>query len=260
MSYSVMQTKFEALSQEQFEDALRQVPGLTAMDVNILGKDAFGVLAKGFELEQASAMQTALATQGVEAEIVADDALPQLPPPRQLIKAQFTPEALLMDDLMGRSSRLEWNDIQVIAAGRARLTEFTTELVDKVVGSYATRELAPRIITQAIRKEEQKEHLLLEIITRGAAARYHTIADKPETAVLFQCLGEERGKDPAANLAVLVQELAKLAPAALLNYGAQCMNENNDPTFYYPSKQAFQREIIWLLWMVSSGRVQDEQT
>src|SRR3974390_1889560 len=127
MSYAVMQTGLEPPAADQLEQAFRQVPGMTALDVSILGKDAFGVLVKGFEADQATAMQTALAAQGVETEIVEESALTELPPPRQLTKAVFSDEALLIEDVMGRTVALQWQDLQVIAAGRVKLAEFTTE-------------------------------------------------------------------------------------------------------------------------------------
>jgi hypothetical protein len=254
-----MQTGSTPPSKEQLQDAFHQVPGLTGADAGILGRDAYGVLAKGLDLEPASAMRSALAAQGVQTEVVEDAALTELPPPRQLTKVDFSPEALQIHDLMGRSFPLKWSDISIIAAGRAWLTDFTSDLVRKLMtqaggGNYA--DCAPFVRVEKITKEERREHLLLEIITRGAALRYHVMADVPETLLLFQCLGERRCKDLTANLALFVQELATFAPAAILNYGAYNMCDNRDPSFIYASKTAFYREITWLLWMVGTGRMQ----
>jgi len=256
MTYAVMQTAHEPPSGEQLKNAFQNVPGLTAVDVSILGKDAFGVVVKGLDLEQASAMRSALAAQGVNTEVVEEAALVELPPPKQLTKAELTSEAFLIYDVLGRSSPLAWHDILVLAAGRVRLTEFNAELVDKVVMKRVGRRLVPTVVTESVKKEEQKDHLLLEIITAGASLRYRAVADRPEAMLLFQCLGERRTRDPAMNLFLLVQELAEFAPDALPNHGAYYMCEKGDPLFSYPSQTAFYREITWLLWMVSSGRVQ----
>jgi hypothetical protein len=206
-------------------------------------------------------MQSALAAHGVETEVVEDPVLTELPLARQLTKVTFTPEALQIHDVMGRSFPLQWNDILVIAAGRTWMTDFTSDLVSRVVGlanrGYAPRgDYAPKVKVEKVTKEEQREHLLLEIITRGAALRYHVTADVPETLLLFQCLGECRCNEPATNLSLFVQELARFAPEAILNYGAFHMCETRDPSFSYPSKTAFYREITWLLWMVATGRMQ----
>jgi hypothetical protein len=256
MSYAVMQTEPEPPSPEQLKNAFKHVPGLTAIDVGILGKDAFGVLVKGLDLDQASAMRSALVAQGVETEVVQETALAELPPPKQLTKVELTPEAFMINDVLGRSSPLAWKDILVIAAGRVRLTEFKTEVVDKTVMKLEGRHFVEKVVTETVTLEEQKDHLLLEIIPAGSALRYRAVADRPEARLLFQCLGERRTRDPATNLLLLVQELAKFAPDALPNHGAYYMCEKGDPSFSYPSQTAFYREITWLLWMVSSGRVQ----
>jgi hypothetical protein len=254
MTYAVLQTGQNSPSIEQLESALQQVPGVTAMDAQILRRDAHGVLVKGFELGRASAMKLALAAQGIEAEVVEDKTLAELPQAMQLNKVGFSPEAFLIYDLVGRSIPLDWNNISVIAAGRARMTEFTTEPATRFAASPA-KENDTRLASARQTKEEQKDHLLLEIITRGATHRYNTVADRPETIFLFQSLGERRCNEPLLNLAMFVQELAKFAPAAALNYGAYQLCENRDATFTYRSKTAFYREITWLLWMLSTGRM-----
>jgi hypothetical protein len=256
MTCAVMQTSMEPPSAEQLKNAFQQVPGLTAMDALILGKDAFGVLAKGFEPDRASAMQSALAAQGVETEVVEEAALTELPPPRGLTKVEFTPEALRIEDALGRSCSLAWSDISVIAAGRARLTDFKRNQVQKLEMRGIGAEVSIKVVTAMQTTEEHNYHWLLEIITRGAALRYHLMADRLESLLLFQCLGERRKKDPAQNLPLFVRELARFAPAALLNHGAFYMVEDSNPLFSYPSQTAFYREITWLLWMVSTGRVQ----
>src|ERR1039458_3881212 len=228
MSCAVMQTDPDPPSADQIKNAFAQVPELTAMDAAILGRNAFGVLAKGFDLAQASAMQAALAAQGVGTEVVEEAALTELPAPRQLTKVEFTPEALRIEDLLGRSFPLEWNNISVIAAGRARLVDFKTEMVERLRAVSEGRHFTMKLVTQAETTEEQNDHWLLEIITGGAALRCRAMADQPEAMLLFQCLGERRGRDPAGNLTLFVQELAKFAPAAVFNHGAFFMRENGD--------------------------------
>ena len=255
MTYAIMQTGPEPPSAEQFQNAFEQVPGLTAGDAKLMAKDACGMLIKGLDLEQASAMKSAMASQGLETEAVEESALRELPLAKQLRRVEFTTEALEMDDLLGHIVPLEWNDILLIAAGHVRCTVFTTTMVDEIV-SYADNDSMPRVAMTSKTKEAQADHWLLEIITREGAVRYRAVADWPETVLLFQCLGQRRTRDTAANFAALVKDLATSAPTAVLNHGAYCLCENPDPSFFYPSQTAFYREITWLLWMISSGRMQ----
>jgi hypothetical protein len=256
MNYAVMQTALEPPSSEQLKSAFQKVPGFTALDVNVLGRDAFGVLVKGLERQRAETMRSTLAAEGVETELVEERVLGELPPPRKLAKLRLTPEALEIDDLLGRPVSLEWNRIGVIAAGCARLTDFTRQLVEKTVLKVEGRHLVVKVVEEPVTKEAQKDHWLLELITTGADRRYHIVADRPEALLLFQCLGERRTKEASTNLALLVRELVKFAPSAVLNHGAYYMCEGSSPAFYYPSQTAFYREITWLLWMVATGRVE----
>jgi hypothetical protein len=258
MAYAVVQTRLEPISAAQLAAAFQQVPSLTALDSQTLGRDAYGVLVRGLEWEQSSAMWSALAAQGIEAEIVEEAALPELPLPRQLTRADFASDALVIHDFMGRSLELPWNDISVLAAGRVPLTEFVSEQKIRVKAGmpFPGKGARLEVVTENETKEEQHNHLLLEIITRGAALRYHTVADRPETLLLFQCLGERRSREPLLNLSLFVQEVAKLSRGIILNYGAYNLCENRDPSFSYESKGAFYREITWLLWMLSTGRLQ----
>jgi len=256
MTYAVMQTALAPPSMDQLKAAFGKVPGLAAVDVNILGRDAFGVVAKGLEREQAEAMRVALAAEGFEAEVVEDSALAELPPPQKLGKVTLTPAAFVTDNLVGRVTSLEWSRIAVIAAGRARLTDFTQKQVEKQVLVPQGRTFVWKTITETVTREEKHEHLLLEIITTGGEARYHVVADRPEALLLFQSLGEQRSKDAFRNLTLLVRELAGFAPSAVLNHGAHYVCEGSNPAFCYASQTAFYREITWLLWMIASGRAE----
>src|SRR5260221_8635911 len=96
MPYAVMQMMPEPPTVEQLKIAFCRVPGLTEVDASTLGKNAYGVVVRGFELEPALALKTALAEQGVQTEVVDEATLPQLPESRQVHRADCTPEGLVI--------------------------------------------------------------------------------------------------------------------------------------------------------------------
>lgn len=255
MTYSVIQTGQATPSREQLAAAFGRAPGLTAADINTLGKDAYGILLKGSERAQAAAMQEALAELGIQTEMVEDAALPELPAPRQLNKADFSPEGLVIYDLMGRGVPLPWSHFALIAAGRVCLTEFKSEITQQIKLVGVANHPSIKVVTERQTAEEQAQHLLIELLTREPAARYNAVADRPESLLLFQCLGGKRSREPLANLTSFVRELARSAPAAILNYGAYNFWQNHDPSFIYSNKTSFYREISWLLWMSATGRL-----
>lgn len=248
MAYAVMQKKLEPLTVEQLKRAFRGVPGLAEMDAYTLGKDAFGVLVRGFEWERAAALKSALAEQGVEVEVVDEANLPQLPPSRQVHRIDCLAEALMIYDPAGRSFALEWKNIMAIAAGRVKMSDFNRVMMPfpKQVG----REIV--IVQEPVTREQRNQHLLLEIIVTRAVLRYTIIADRPG-GFSFQYLGARQVKGVAANFLLVVQDLLKFAPEAAINLGAQEIRENSPKPFIYPGKTAFYDEIVWMLWKMSSN-------
>ena len=270
---------------EQLKSAFRGTDGLTALDAITQGKHAYGMLAKGFEFQLATALRDSLAMQGVEAEVVEEASLPQLPEMHCLSRLDCTAEALLVHDSLGRVATVEWKEILVIAAGSVLVTEFkevrtplepSVERGAKMLYSPRRRiglglepgslellfELAKEYVPppaelEKSRREEQQTKLWLEIILVGAATRYRINADLSAVA-LFQYLGERRTKELPRNFSLLVQDVMRGAPQAALNHGAYTIRENADELVSYPSKTVFYNELVRLLWLIGPNQARGE--
>jgi hypothetical protein len=246
MTCSVMQKNLEPPTMEQLKQAFCQVPGLTAVDAAMQSRDAFGILARSFEPERAQALQSALAAQGVETEVVEDASLPALPDLRIVHRLDSTPDALMICDPLGRSFPLPWKNVILIAAGKVRMTEFKTVDVPRPVRNYGRH---GKVVVQYDHEthEEHNDRWLLEVVITGAALRYSIVADRA-ICLLFQYLGDRRTGDLAGNFKLVVQDLTANAPEAAVNRGAYYLRENTADPFYYPTKKAFYDEMTWLLW------------
>lgn len=240
---------------DQLQNVFAQVPGLTSVDATLMAKDAHGVLMKGLDAETAGLMRKAFADEGVETEVVDESVLMELPTPIQLTRAGFMERGLSIDNMAGRILELAWNDVFLVAAGRVRLAEFKEHIREQTSG-LANDDYTPALQLEAETTEEQRDHWLLEVITTNASARYHIVADKPESMLFFQCLGDRRVKEPQGNLELFLADLATRAPRAVLNHGAFCLRGGASRDFFYPTQTAFYREITWLLWVASSGRLE----
>ena len=232
---------------------------MTAVDADILGKHAFGMLVKGFERERAAALQSALEAQGVETEVVEEANLPQLPELRSLHRLDCTPDALLIYDPLNRSFPLKWENIMLVAAGRVMLDEIDQirrEIQVPQYGGYGSIG-GVRMETQVeySTKFERNERWLLEITITGGALRYGVNADQAGP-LLFRGLAERARDDLQTNFTLLVQDILKAAPQAAINRGAYYLRENSDKVFAYPSKNAFYEEIIWLMWQMARHQTQ----
>lgn len=259
MPYAVVQKNLELPDIERLKAAFRGVPGLTEVDAYTVGKDAFGILVKGFTRENASRLVAALQAQGIETEVLEESALPKLPQGPNTTRVDCNPDGLVVYDALNRPVRIDWQNVVLIAAGRVPLTEFTrirteTPSTSFDPGSFGRRSYrGPRMDVQFETKEERGEHLLLEIILRGTPGRYGIDAGN-SAHLLFRYLGERKTPDLLMNFTLLVQDLLHLAPHAAINQGAYYFREGAAEPFTYPSKGAFYEEMVWLLWKLQQSR------
>ncbi|HZV36160.1 MAG TPA: hypothetical protein VFB72_16405 [Verrucomicrobiae bacterium] len=269
MSYTVVQQTLDLPSAEQVKRAFGSVEGLTKMDAEALSKQPFGILAKFDEESMAEALKDALIKEGVPAEVVDEANLPELPQPYHLNRLDFSPDALLITDTIGRIKEVPWTDVLIVAAGKVNMREFV-EIRRQWANSIGEKEfkflqtmdsrlaftdrhyvprgrgywkLRPVDITS---REEEHDRHLLEIILAGGKLRYSINADK--APFLFSFLGERRTKNLSEDFLMLVRDLIPNVPHAALNRGAFAAQENAIEPFTYPGKTAFYHEIVWLLW------------
>ena len=247
MGFSLLQSNLEIPSVENLQRAFRSVKCLTDFDAHTLSKDAFGILVKHIDHNDAVTLQEALQKEGIETELVERGILPQLPHGKQIHRLECMPESLVIYDPLGRSFPLEWRHIMMVIAGRVTVNEFNRVAKERLVLSndgfgnpvhekvreYATRELL-------------QERLILEVILQRAVLRYTVDAEKFN----FQYLGERQQSEMSANLALLVQDIVQYAPHVALNRGAYYLRENQLESFRYPSRNAFDEETIWLLYQI----------
>jgi len=240
MSYAIMQKELVVPEVGQLVRAFRALPSLTEIDAHTTANDAYGILMKGLEVEEASTLQDALLKEAVATEVIDESELPVIPPAKLVKQVEFLPAHLSMYDPMGRRFSLPWSDLMFIAAGNVRLREL------RKTGS-PHEEPRPDSVNPAKSKEEAQFHLMLEIVLAGGISRYSIKADD----FVFNHLGARLTSQLPQNFALLVRELAQFAPHAGLNRGAFLICENSDQIFSYPSKSAFFEEITWLLWRIA---------
>lgn len=247
MSHAVLQTDLITPSVEQLRRALRSVPGLTPYDASILGHDAFGILVKNFPPEWAAALQRALHVEGVVTEIIDQSLLPELPPKKLVQRLDCRPEHLLIYDPLGNTFALDWRHVLFIAAGAVRLTEFVRHQQKRLVTRHhGDGQTTEEMEYETVSREERNFHLVAEIFITGAVLRYSVTADKFN----FAYLGDRNTGSLVANFSLFVRDLIQFSPHAVLNTGAEAMRAAVPAPFSYPTRNAFQEEMIWRLWQM----------
>lgn len=253
MTYAIVQASLDQPDIEAMRRAFAHAPTLAPMDADTLGRDAFGILVKGKSAEVAAAIQSALRAQGIETYVVAERDLPELPATKFVNRVDFTEQALLIYDPLGRSFPVDWKHVMLIAAGSVKMTDFNRIRTERQVARHGVHgEVYYETEVDYNTKEERNSHLVLELVLTGAVARYTLKADD-KSPMLFACLGERRTRNLPANFALLVKEFCKFAPHAGLNRGAYYIREDSAEMFAYPTKNAFYEEITWLLWRMRQG-------
>jgi len=243
--YAIVQNSLAVPSVEQVARAFRALPSLTDHDAPIVAGDAFGILVQGLELADAGRLLQALHAEGVEAEMVDQKSLPPLPPPKPLRRAECLPDRFVAYDHLGRPRDLEWSHVILLAAGAVLLTEFRHIVRERVVFRRGPRGGAMPVTEMEHKdKEEQNLRPVLEILLDVEPGRYHIAAEKFN----YGYLGERLSSDRAQNYVSVVRDCLTYATGAVLNRGAQAVQDTGRPIFQYPTKHAFEEETIWLLW------------
>jgi hypothetical protein len=257
MQYSLLQKNLENPDVEKLKRAFKAVPGFVEADAHTLANDSLGVLLKHQTQEDALKLQRALRMEGMDTEIVAENALIPIPPSRVIKRVACRPDALIIYDSLDREVPVPWNTVLMVAAGSVRLTDFEKMEVKREVpviraGAMGLGSgIGTKTVISVEGREQQNYHFLLEIITGRAENRFSIKADS-SSIYLFQYLGQRRSKSLWENFAMLVQDLTKYAKNAALNSGAYYLKEGSDDVFSYPTKNAFNEEMTWLLWQMAN--------
>ena len=247
MTFALVQKELVVPELEQLKRAFTVSPLLTGLDAQTAANDAYGILLRGLEGEQAQALRAALLHEGVETEMVEEGKLPVIPSAKHARQVEFQQTHLTLYDSMRHASEVSWSDIMFIAAGYVRMREASRHRVVSAEPVIHAAGITHDLTGAAKPREEDHHHLLLDIFLNGGAARYSVAADD----FVFDHPGARRSGDLAINFVFLVQDLAEQAPHAGLNRGAFKACQHPPELFPYPSKAAFHEEITWMLWRIS---------
>ena len=250
MSYAVVQTELTAPTEEQLVQAFEATSSLRAVDAKRLARHQSGIIAEGLSEEDARALQRALTGLGTPAEAIDQADLPLLPLPKSMISISCRTTALEVRDGMSRSQVVDWDDVLLIAVGDVG---YVKEVVTRTPGTpninlaLAHGGLLPLAVPtppDTERREVPKSQLLLEIHTDSESCRYQ--ARLP--GIIFTYLGDRLSSDRMANVRMLLGDLLRLAPHALINRGASMLTQDPPQTLSSNTRLAFEKELRWLRW------------
>lgn len=253
MRFAVVQKTLEEPPVEALQRAFRLVPTLTDADAVTAAHDAYGILVKHQGNEEAFTLQMALRAEGIETDIVPQDSLPQLPQMKVVRRLDFSEEALVVYDPLGRTFPVEWRHILMLSAGAVHSIESRTgglggmlrpELALEAMANDPCHEAG---VSDVRMLRELSLDLMLEVVLAGAVLRYSINGNEFN----YAALGEERTQNASTNFTLMIRRIAASVPGAICNRGAFLLKQEQPELFIYPSKNAFHEEMIWLLWRLS---------
>ena len=248
MDFAVVQESSDPPSVDQLRQAFELCAFLTEHDAVTLARNAYGILVRGLSQDSAHALVRALETAGVKAAAIEQRALPALPAPKRLKRADCTDAALIVYDALGRPTSVDWSHLVLVAAGSVNLTEFQRVETERVVYRGSARGGAyPIFLTDVSHKEQRRGRLLLEILLDVEPGRYRILGEE----FRYDYLADQELKGFEGKFARLVSDILTRAPHAGSGMGAAALARDVSQTLEYPNRNSFEEEMIWLLWQGS---------
>jgi len=213
MTYALMQTTMEAPPVESLRKAFLTSTALAPADAVFVADDAYGILARDLQGEDAQNIAASLASDGVHVELVAEADLPRLPEPTLFVGFQFHDHFLRLLNALEAPTDVPYRGIRLVAVGYDR---------------------------QAVR---------IELVFGDATLRYHSTLEQ----LAFRHEPTMQARSQGENLVLMLEGLRRRVPAAVLNRGAHNIAdgprvEHVEDFITYPRTSAFFEEVVWLLW------------
>jgi hypothetical protein len=250
--YALMNQGSETVEHELFSRAFAGVPGLTPIDAGVLGNPDCGMLIRKLTLEQGTALQTNLKAAGVETDVVPETALPALPEGKVIRFLECSPQILNIRDCLQRITAIGRQDLKLLAAGSIRIATFPRERkevevtrIEWVHGGHVVFPIVKHEIrVQRVEREAEQWVLRAEILVPVVNQRFIIEAENFN----YRCLGSAMTHDLSTNFCLLIRELARSYSPPLLSRGVTSILGDPPEFAYYPNKDAFHNELVWLLW------------
>ena len=228
--------------------ALSAIRGTPVQDQVLAAKRAWGIVAEDVSEHEATTLEQALRSSGVECAVSPVAALVELPAVEAVATLETLPAA---------------RPVLIAVAG---ITVTTQATVSEKKGSSGAQKAASAAIMMAtglpikvggrkrtVEKTREEQHLAFytDLYYEGPARRYRIDASHFD----FSCLGDRMLYHAQGNLKLLTADLVSAAPEAGLNHGARVLLEGRPiRTMGYGSLEDLEREARWLLTLRALGR------
>lgn len=283
--YLLMQRRLEIPDEQALRRAFRGVGGMAPSDAPHVARDAFGVLLKQLELDDAHALHHALAREGVETEVVDAVEVGELPAAKRVRRVDIQELGLAICDPYDRELVIPWDSLRVVSGGLVLTPEQRRPTGSRGSGSgsggfgedgsdtwwepdladLGEMILGPGIIPSSMlsgtkpakstvtgARERQVWAWTADVVLAGGSMRF---VFSPDRLLAWPGAGPVT-QNPESRFLELLRAVAERAGQAALNRVAFALREGETETISYPSRNAYQEELLWILWRLrQAGRL-----
>ncbi|MFO1460290.1 MAG: hypothetical protein U1G08_12860 [Verrucomicrobiota bacterium] len=246
MPFALIQQRLEFPDVAAVARALEGVGEWHPMDAAHIVADAFGILLRNLEEIPGRQLEMAMRREGIEVDLIDERDIPVPPVSKKLRRAEVRPESFVAFDPYDREISVPWDRIDLICAGAVRMTRFRTVTYnrDRDPSSWGEESRSPLGASITLRQEKREWCWMSDLVVTGGTLRFSLVSGEfvpPEPE-------GTSSRDPEHRFRMFLRGLLAHAPRAVLNRGAFAVREDDpDSAPRYPTRNAYQEEMIWLL-------------
>lgn len=244
MLYALVQkTLDQSIDRKALEEASVHAPSVARADCARLSNQLFGVVVTALPHNEAIAFQTALEHFGFSTEVVAQEELPLLTPPKFRRGIRIQGDIFNAIDGLGREDGHSWNEVQFAAGGFIATTKIGSENSfgwNYRLGGRGNVEKTVRVVKRA--KDVKEREFRLEFFLSREPWRLQFRAGQETVFRYNDAFLRFRQQE---QFLALLQQVAGLLPPGCLSLGVLAATRGE--SFTYPSIPAFEEEITWHL-------------
>ncbi len=269
MPFALLQSRLEIPDVDALKRAFKGVGDMAPSDAPHVAADAFGILLKQLTLENALALQASLGREGIATEVVDHAELGELPEAKRVRRIAARDEGLVVCDPLDRELVLPWESFRIVSCGLvleteirrnpapsgalSAMTDWEPNLSDLVNGRFGVGSMGTGSGSALVSSSERQSwKWTADLILSGGSMRFVFSPDR-----LFHLDRERQNpRNAEVDFLELVRAVGSRSTRAVLNRVAYALREGEAETLSYPSRNAYQEELIWLVWRLRhAGRL-----
>ncbi|PKM99124.1 MAG: hypothetical protein CVU78_07910 [Elusimicrobia bacterium HGW-Elusimicrobia-2] len=253
--YAVILKNAEDLEPQRLAPPLSRALKIALYDAARQSRMHRGIPAKNLDEGAAKSIASEFEASGIDCAVVREESIASMPEARKVPKLEMMEDGLIVFPLDGREE-LKWDEIALIAAAttenretKTTVSQISPGMGKKIAGFGILMTTGIPLKMGKTRKVEKTEtttklEYFAELFAGNPPRRFRIDAESFD----FTCLKEKIFPNIYSNFTLLVTELVKMAPRALLNRGVRnFLKPGEGERFSYTDNEDFNAENRWLL-------------